>query len=833
MHVRGLLITVLWIYLQLCGKAHTSFSEVNAARRYLKFHSNTSIHSFASDSNTENIYVGGIDTIYFLSSDLTVKSIFSYNTTCSALSNCSSNSDESLHFIPNFIKLLIVDNSANVLLACGTANHGMCYQHSLNSISNAVLVNSGSFSSDFIVSQTGTTVGIVAPGPAPDNDVFYLARTLDNDLAYNMQQSVASKKWNDDLNGFKLTFNMSDWDLYSYVTVSKSYWTTYKIDYISSFSYNGFTYFVTRQRRTLQQDSVFHIRIVRVCQNDEVFYSYSELILSCKGKNKKRYNLTIDAHMSYVAKDFLVMNGKSGSFNNKAFLFILAGSPSSPSGKEIKYSEGTALCSYAMSSIELAFEDAISECMKNRQYQLGLPFFFDGEKRYCQVAPNQKPAICPNATVTNNNNHVIEVSRPLLGKNVLVTESGLKDNPFSTTFHSAATFVHNQKTVAVIGTVNGSLIFFHIGAYVHFGIPNVTVKVSDEPIVSVKAAKDGMSVYALDKDSVYKVPLSSLCEAVKSCIECLKNEFLQCGYCHSSHKCTLQTGCSQWSNTTCPTSVSNFSPKTGPLQGGSVLTLVGSGLGHTSPRIDHKTIRDVSIGNIAKCIADTFEENYGSLKCQTMPANMTSATFSSVLQIRIYAPFSRSVNGEKYGVDGYIQTMQSFTFVNVSVNHFFPSFGPESGGTLITITGSNLDCGTKIAVEVARFPCNVQNRSFSSVKCKTTSSVRKKRSLHNGTVIIYIDGTSWTLPGNFQYKMDPIFHDRNAIRCIKRYDSQFFHLSFETFFYCHAVLSLKNIKFTFHNLNCLRNVKFNIVLCYNNIDHKILFTMELVMCTMI
>ena len=55
----------------------------------------------------------------------------------------------------------------------------------------------------------------------------------------------------------------------------------YPVNYIYGFSSGGFSYFLTTQKR--DQSSPFHSWLVRVCQNDPHYYSFTEVPIECAG----------------------------------------------------------------------------------------------------------------------------------------------------------------------------------------------------------------------------------------------------------------------------------------------------------------------------------------------------------------------------------------------------------------------------------------------------------------------------------------------------------------------------------------------------------------------
>ena len=59
----------------------------------------------------------------------------------------------------------------------------------------------------------------------------------------------------------------------------------YPINYIFGFSSEGFSYFLTTQMEE-SSPSPFETKLVRVCQGDPDYYSYTEVPLVCNSKTK-------------------------------------------------------------------------------------------------------------------------------------------------------------------------------------------------------------------------------------------------------------------------------------------------------------------------------------------------------------------------------------------------------------------------------------------------------------------------------------------------------------------------------------------------------------------
>lgn len=97
-------------------------------------------------------------------------------------------------------------------------------------------------------------------------------------------------------------------------------------------------------------------------------------------------------------------------------------------------------------------------------------------------------------------------------------------------------------------------------------------------------------------------------ESAKSCSQCLAvDERRRCGWCSSTEQCTGEVGCSSLWNTEnatlCPPPfISAISPRRGPEQGGTILTIEGSDLG-----VEFTDIARVTV-NGADC--DLIETDY-------------------------------------------------------------------------------------------------------------------------------------------------------------------------------------------------------------------------------
>ncbi|XP_078495964.1 hepatocyte growth factor receptor [Ciona intestinalis] len=705
------------------------------------FTGDTNLKSFAWDGMHQVFYVGGVDTLYQTSQGMELESKFVYNTKSTAVHNPCNGPD--CQNQENVIELLLVDTDNQLVVSCGTANDGMCHHHALNNILHAVAVTGTYNNSNHIVSLSGSTYGLMAPGPAGSN-VFYFGRTIDDNIPYEYQQSVSSKVWNSELNGFHLTENTTTQHskLVSHITVHKTHARNYKIQYKYGFSYNGFTYFVTNQNKNINAPRL-QIRLVRVCQRDEAFYSYSEIKLLCKGtRAKSKFSYVLDAHLTKISTDWITRKRLDPNVSNHTFLFILA---------KDEHKQATSLCSYSMDDIELEFKKSITDCQFNPSRMAGLEFLYEkgSVTKKCWYRPTNAPVTMCARPAQRNIVHNIYSKDPVQSQNVLIYQNEENDH-----FRSMTVFSFGTKTVSAIGTSSGELIFYHIGALRSQDILNITLQISKHPIVKVEYIEAKQLLVAMDETSLYSISLTEVCESITSCRECVRNSFL-CEYCSDEMKCSSKSQCLGSEINICRPIIFDFYPKSGPWQGNTVITFTGEGLGHSTPQFGKNTTWNVTIGELGICRA-VGEELYNQFQCSTNQVNLTNHDISSKISMFVYSPLPQTnVGKEYYRIQGVTNSSTEFSFLDVSVSSFQPNFGPKSGGTILNIRGKNLHTGSKVGVTVAGIDCQVSVRNRSTILCVTSGSKRSKREIKDGNVTVTIDGTQWTAEGTFVYKKDP------------------------------------------------------------------------------
>ncbi|XP_056429732.1 plexin-B2 [Hyla sarda] len=224
----------------------------------------------------------------------------------------------------------------------------------------------------------------------------------------------------------------------------------------------------------------------------------------------------------------------------------------------------------------------------------------------------------------------------------------------------------------------------------------------------------------------------SLCRAADTKYECV--------WCNN--KCVYKDMCNIFSATECPNpSITDFTPKAAPLNGGILLTIMGSNLGITPEDVEEIKVAGVNC---------TFRREHYSVStrviCEVGPAHYAQSGHINML-----------VNKK----EGISPSSLTFTYQEPEPTSVRPDKGVLAGGTIITIFGNNLETGSKNDVQVSLdgFPCTVV--SFGEEIICITSQAKKE-----GTVKVRLSYGTNTVKeaGKFTYRSNPTITQFNPDR---------------------------------------------------------------------
>ena len=168
-----------------------------------------------------------------------------------------------------------------------------------------------------------------------------------------------------------------------------------------------------------------------------------------------------------------------------------------------------------------------------------------------------------------------------------------------------------------------------------------------------------------------------------SCSQCIGqniNTGFQCGWC--SNQCTVSSQCNSQLVTVSGEcngpSITDITPASGPPRGQTTITIDGTDLG-----VELSNIVSVTVGGRT---CNVIESQYSS--GVRIVCTISASTDPTNTQGTVTVTISTS-SGPR------VATSDQFTIMIPSVESITPTYGPVSGGTLVTITGDNLDIGNK------------------------------------------------------------------------------------------------------------------------------------------
>ncbi|XP_029995088.1 plexin-B1 [Sphaeramia orbicularis] len=179
-----------------------------------------------------------------------------------------------------------------------------------------------------------------------------------------------------------------------------------------------------------------------------------------------------------------------------------------------------------------------------------------------------------------------------------------------------------------------------------------------------------------------------------------------CGSPAHSH-CVFGESCTDEVKHTCPAPVIHFlDPVSGPVEGGTVLTISGSNLGQRAEDIQNS----VTVAGIPCSVIHSRYEVSSRIVCQTTGSGGEKSGHASV-----------RVRGGGLGLSA-----QTFSFQDPVLSSIFPQRGPKAGGSSLTIRGRSLRTGhpSEVSVLIGGVSCLVLNIQEDQISCLTRGSNR-------------------------------------------------------------------------------------------------------------
>ncbi|XP_063319525.1 plexin-B1 isoform X1 [Pelmatolapia mariae] len=175
----------------------------------------------------------------------------------------------------------------------------------------------------------------------------------------------------------------------------------------------------------------------------------------------------------------------------------------------------------------------------------------------------------------------------------------------------------------------------------------------------------------------------------------------------SNSRCVYKDSCTDEIKQTCPAPVIHFlDPESGPVEGGTVVTISGSNLGQRAEDIQGS----VTVAGVPCNVIHSRYEVSSRIVCETTSSGGEKNGQASV-----------KVRGGGLGLSA-----RKFHFQNPVLSSIFPHRGPKAGGSSLTITGQALRTGhpNEVSVLIGGIPCDVRDIQKDHISCLTRGSNR-------------------------------------------------------------------------------------------------------------
>uniref|UniRef100_A0AAQ5X5D1 receptor protein-tyrosine kinase n=1 Tax=Amphiprion ocellaris TaxID=80972 RepID=A0AAQ5X5D1_AMPOC len=686
------------------------------------------------------IYVGAVNRIYALAPNLTKLSEYHTgpllaNETCDQKLTTTGNSGR----VDNHNIALVVENIYDKgLYSCGSADNGVCRRHVLDDdispktvdeevscFADKVKQGRGHISdSDVVVSPSGSQVlnvesnvikffvgnsEIPGPGHISGNGTH--------------PHTISVRKMKTSQNGFTFFSNFSHMDLIP------SLRGNYYLRYVYSFHSGPFTYFLTVQQVS-KNSQAYHTRIVRMCSSDLVIRRYIEMPLECISTDKRRrrstedvkvFNILQAAHVTKVGNDVeLQKQLKVEEDDDVLFAAFARGKPNSP-----EPTANSAVCVMSLKNINTLFKMYMQRCNTVD------PYHFTGSDRkscYNVVRAGRGCVLLCRIHEGKEGKYRLQVTQ-------FVQRLEYWHKDLTNTLVTSITVVPvHGRAVAYLGTADGR----HIQVlFSRFASPHVNIRLDSRPVsASVALLDSGHTNGALlmaTGNKITNVPLIGPgCGQLTTCTSCLlSSRVTGCGWCDG--RCTRANQCpapSVWTQDYC----TPIFPTSGvyTIRGSTAVTVCGRNFGFDKTERFKASLVTVEVAG-APCKLPR-QDSINRCVCLCVWLKEWSTKYSKV---------------------------SAWLYIQDPVIHeIFPTFGPKSGNTMLTIRGVFLDAGNKQQVTVGKAVCKIQSLSSTMLTCKTPPHTVPSEQ----PVKLMVDSVERHAPVLFTYNQDPIINNIQPLR---------------------------------------------------------------------
>ena len=249
----------------------------------------------------------------------------------------------------NHNKLLLVDPYSMELITCGSVNQGICQKRNLEYVDEVRFSTTRPVDTQYVAANhpNVSTVGLVVRSNPTRQPVLFVGR------GYTSSHPPIS------------TRNLAQEPIFSYEETAKlavaGRLSEYDHHFVASFAHRQHVYFLFYRRDLKSQSREYRTYVSRVCLDDQSYYSYVEVPLTCRSRPGKIYNL-LQAVQLGLSKDDAANQDSD----------ILLGVFSTHLASSTRLSEDSALCMFNLEDVDRRINSTRDLCYTQMGKEAGV-----------------------------------------------------------------------------------------------------------------------------------------------------------------------------------------------------------------------------------------------------------------------------------------------------------------------------------------------------------------------------------------------------------------------------------------------------------------------------
>uniref|UniRef100_A0A665W971 Plexin b1b n=1 Tax=Echeneis naucrates TaxID=173247 RepID=A0A665W971_ECHNA len=414
----------------------------------------------------------------------------------------------------NHNKLLLVDPYSMELITCGSVNQGICQKRSLDSVDLVLFSTTRPVDTQYVAANhpNVSTVGLVVRSHPDKQPVLFVGR------GYTSSHPPIS------------TRNLVLEPIFSYEETAKlavaGRLSEYDHHFVASFAHHQHVYFLFYRRDLKSQSREYRTYISRVCLDDQAYYSYVEVPLTCRSRPGKIYNL-LQAVQLGLSKDDEVNEGSD----------ILLGVFSTHLASSTQPSEDSALCMFNLEDVDRRINSTRDLCYTQMGRETA------GEAAYIEYEVKSNCANLPENTLDAYPCGSDHTPSPMASR-IAVEAETILDSP-SARLTAVSISVRAGHTIAFLGDSKGNLHKVFLGPNGEVEEYSV-ISIQRNTAINADLILDQKEehLFIMTRNMLQKRPVAE-CQQHTGCHSCLLAHDPYCGWCVLEGRCVLQSECAR------------------------------------------------------------------------------------------------------------------------------------------------------------------------------------------------------------------------------------------------------------------------------------------------